>query len=85
MLSFTFALSNKTLLIVSSAGVISTKAELDFETMGQTNFPLLVTVTDTIVTVTSTITLTVNNVNEPPVLNSNTYRTNILDGAVRQH
>jgi len=50
--------------------------------MGQTNFPLVVTVTDTIVTVTSTVTLTVNNVNEAPVLNSNIYRTTVADGAV---
>ena len=73
------------ILFAFSAGVITTKAVPNFETMGQTNFPLVVTVTDTIVTVTSTVTLTVNNVNEAPVLNSNIYRTTVADGAVGNH
>jgi len=51
--------------------------------MDQTNFPLKVTVTDTIATATSTITLTIIDLNEAPALNSNTYRTNVNDGAVR--
>jgi len=70
-------------LSIFPAGVITTRAVIDYETMGQTNFPLKVTVTDTIVTATSTITLTIIDLNEAPALNSNTYRTNVNDGAVK--
>jgi len=69
-------------VIIVSAGVITTRAIIDYETTGQTNFVLKVTVTDTIATATSTITLTIIDLNEAPALNSNTYRTNVNDGAV---
>jgi len=65
-----------------TAGIITTKANLNYETLGQTNFELTVTVSDAIATVTSTVTLTVLDVNEAPTFTSNTYRTNVQDGAV---
>jgi len=50
--------------------------------MGVTNFVLDVTVTDTIVTRTSSVTITVMNVNEAPTFNAAVYKTNVPDGEV---
>jgi len=66
----------------SLAGIVTTTAALDFETMTVTSFPLQVTVTDGQATATSTVTMTVNNVNEAPIFTSSIYRTNVTDGAV---
>jgi len=71
-----------TLHLSFTAGVISTKATLNYETLSQTNFVLTVTVSDSIATATSTVTLTVLNINEAPIFNANTYRTNVPDGTV---
>jgi len=70
------------LLFFYKAGVITTKALLDYETMGVTNFVLDVTVTDTIVTRTSSVTITVMNVNEAPTFNAAVYKTNVPDREV---
>ncbi|XP_052770179.1 cadherin EGF LAG seven-pass G-type receptor 2-like [Mya arenaria] len=79
--TFSFGTSSYFEMADTSTGVITTKAVVDYEALPQTSFPIQVTVTDGIKTATDTVTINVNDLNEPLVWNSATYRTDVADGA----
>ncbi|XP_052212233.1 protocadherin Fat 3-like [Dreissena polymorpha] len=80
--TFTLAASSYFQIAIPTSGNITTKSAINYETLGGVySYALNVTVSDGIVTVTSTVTFTINDVNEALVWNAATYRTNVQDGA----
>ncbi|XP_052270367.1 protocadherin Fat 4-like [Dreissena polymorpha] len=80
--TFTLAASSYFQIATPTSGSITTKAAINYEALGGVYFyPLRVTVSDGIATVTSTVTFTISDVNEALTWNAVTYRTNIVDGA----
>ncbi|XP_052275882.1 protocadherin Fat 4-like isoform X1 [Dreissena polymorpha] len=80
--TFTLAASAYFQIATPTSGAITTKSAINYEALGGVySYALQVTVSDGILTVTSTVTFTISDVNEALVWNAATYRTNVQDGA----
>lgn len=65
------------------AGIIKTKANLDYDTMGSTSFRFTISVTDSKDTASATITVNVININEAPSFDHTSYSVSGDEDVVR--
>ena len=78
--TLTYALSgtNSSDFAISNTGIISTAGEINFES--SSSYSLTISVSDGTTTVTTPLTITVNDVNDPPVFSNASYSLTVNEG-----
>ena len=77
-LTYTLSGTNSSDFAISITGIISTASQINFESFS--SYSLIISVSDGTTTVTSPLTVTVNDINDPPVFSNASYSLVVNEG-----
>ena len=77
-LTYTLSGANSSVFAISITGIISTASEINFESCS--SYSVTISVSDGTTTVTTPLTVTVNDINDPPVFSNASYSLTVNEG-----